>query len=202
MNTKVSGKDGEFSIWELFTFTYCPREFYLYRKLGLRPPPLKKMVLSKEQHEREEKRIERRKDIYGIPVSEVIEILHDVMVEDPELGLYGKIDTVLRLKNEGFLPVEVKYSDLGYLTRAWRKQMVAYVALLEKKLSKPVNRGIFYFLPKKHVLWVKVEPEEKAELKKDVERMRKVANSDSIPEVVDASRCKYCEMMKYCRRVP
>jgi CRISPR-associated protein Cas4 len=198
---KVSGRGGEFSVWELFTFIYCPREFYLYRKLGLKPPPLKKMVLSKEQHEKEGKRVERRKDIYGIPASEVMEILHDVPVEDPELGLYGKIDTVLRLKSGEFLPVEVKYSDLNYLTRAWRKQMIAYVTLLERKLSKPVSRGIFYLLPRRHVLWVKVQPEEKAELKRDVERMRKIADSDSIPAVVDVSRCKYCEMMKYCRRI-
>jgi|GEM_PF-533550 len=201
MNTKVSGRGGEFSVWELFTFIYCPREFYLYRKLGLRPLPLKKMVLSKEQHEKEEKRVERRKDIYGIPASEVMEILHDVLVEDPELGLYGKMDTVLRLKNGEFLPVEVKYSDLNYLTRAWRKQMIAYVTLLERKLSRPVSRGIFYLLPRRHVFWVKVQPEEKAELKKDVERMRKITDSDSIPAVVDVSRCKYCEMMKYCRRI-
>jgi CRISPR-associated protein Cas4 len=201
MSTRASGRGGEFSVWELFTFFYCPREFYLYRKLGLRPPPLKKMEFSKEQHEKEEERIERRKEIYGIPASEVMEILHDVPVEDPELGLHGKVDTVLRLKSGEFLPVEVKYSDLDYLTRAWRKQMIAYVSLLERKLSKPVSRGIFYLLPRRHVLWVKVQPEEKAELKRDVERMRKIADSDSIPTVVDVSRCKYCEMMKYCRRI-
>jgi CRISPR-associated protein Cas4 len=201
MNTKVSGKGGEFSVWELFTFIYCPREFYLYRKLGLKPPPLKKMVLSKEQHEMEERRVGRRMDIYGIQASEVMEILHDVPVEDSELGLYGKLDTVLRLKNGEFLPVEVKYSDLDYLTRAWRKQMIAYMTLLERRLSKRVNRGIYYLLPRRHVLWVKAQPEEKAELKKDVERMRKIADSDSIPAVVDISRCKYCEMIKYCRRI-
>jgi CRISPR-associated protein Cas4 len=196
-----SGKGGEFSVWELFTFIYCPREFYLYRKLGLSPPPLRKMVLGKLQHEKEEERVARRKDVYGVPAEQVAEILHDLLVEDPELGLYGRVDTALRLRSGELLPVEVKYSDLRYSPRAWRKQMIAYVTLLEKKLNTRVSRGVFYLLPHREALWVKVEPEEKLELKRDVERMRKVASSDSIPAAPDASRCKYCEMMKYCRRV-
>jgi CRISPR-associated exonuclease Cas4 len=196
-----SGKGGEFAVWELVTFIYCPREFYLYRKLGFTPPPLKKMEFSKIQHEKEEKRIERRKNIYGVPAGEVVEILHDIAVEDLDLGLYGKVDTVLRLRSGELLPVEVKYSNLKYLPRAWRKQMIAYATLLERKLNRKVSKGIFYILPRKEALWVRVESEEKLQLKKDVERMRKIVNSDSIPPVSDTNRCKYCEMIKYCRRV-
>ena len=198
---RASGSAGEFSVWELFTFIYCPREFYLYRKLGIRPPPMRKMVLSKEEHEREEGRAGRREKVYGIPASDVAEILHDIVVEDPELGLHGRVDTVLRLRSGELLPVEVKYSDLDLPPRAWRKQMVAYAALLERRLGVRIERGIFYVLPRKRVIWVRIQPEEKRELRRDVERMRRVAESDSIPAAVDASRCRYCEMMKYCKRI-
>ena len=109
---RVSGSAGEFSVWELFTFFYCPREFYFYRKLSLPPKPLKKMELAKKEHGREEKRSKRRETVYGVAKEQIGEILHDILVEDPELGLYGQVDTVLKLKDGEHVPVEVKYTNL------------------------------------------------------------------------------------------
>lgn len=196
-----SGSVGEFSVWELFTFFYCPREFYLYRKLGLAPKPMKKMEIAKEEHEKEKRRSGRRETIYGLPKEDVAEILRDVAVEDPELGLYGKIDTVLKLKNGELIPVEVKYSSLPFVSRAWRKQMLAYITLLERTSGSRVNRGILYLLPLKRVFWINAEVGEKRELKRDMERMYQVACSDSIPRAIEKERCNYCEMLKYCRRI-
>lgn len=191
----------QFSVWELFTFFYCPREFYLYRKLGFSPPPLRKMELAKKQHTQEERRVKRRRTVYGLPEEEILCVLHDVAVEDSELGLYGKVDTVLKLKNGELVPVEVKYTELKSVTRAWRKQMVAYAFLLEKRFNVAVRRGLFYLLPSKRTIWIKIYPEEKSEIKRDVARMRRIVESDSLPRVVDRSKCGYCEMYKYCRRL-
>jgi CRISPR-associated protein Cas4 len=198
---RVSPNIGEFAVLELFMFSYCPREFYFYRKLGLVPSPLKKMEFAKKEHEREEKRCERRKNIYGVPREEISEIFYDLLLEDRELGLYGKADVVLKLISGEFIPVEVKYSTLSEITKPWRKQIIAYAVLLEKSLATKINRGLIYILPSRKTYWVKIYPEDKAELKRDIERMRKIVGSDSIPKPVDLRKCGYCEFHRYCRRI-
>jgi len=197
----ASSSIGEFTVLEVFMYTYCPREFYFYRKLGLPPPPLKKMSFAKEQHEREEIRSEQRRTVYGIPKEEISKIMHDLAVEDKELGLYGKVDTVLELVSGELIPVEVKYSDLAYVSRAWRKQMIAYAVLLEKSFGKRISKGLIYLLPSKRSFWVKILHEDKMELSKDLERMREIITSDSIPRPVDSAKCRYCEFKRYCRRI-
>lgn len=198
---RASPSTGEFTVLEVFMYSYCPRELYFYRKLGVSPPPLKKMDFAKKQHEREEKRSERRKTLYGIPKEEILEILHDLVLEDEELGLRGKVDTVLKVISGEFIPVEIKYSNLEHVSRAWRKQIVAYAVLLEKSLGVRIWRGLIYLLPSKRTLWVKILPEDKVELKKDLERMRELVSSDSIPRPVDSTKCGYCEFRRYCRRI-
>ncbi|KUO42245.1 MAG: hypothetical protein APU95_05660 [Hadesarchaea archaeon YNP_N21] len=194
-----SGSGGEISVWEVYQYFYCPRKLYFIRKLGVYPPERKKMELGAGQHEREPSRTRRRTTIYGFPVEEVKQVLHDISLEDLELGLFGKADTVVELKDGEIIPVDVKYSDVEFVTRAWRKQMVAYAVLLERALGKRVDRGIIFILPSKRVLWVKLTAEEKSELSKDLERMRKVINSDALPPKVSQERCGYCEVAKFCK---
>jgi CRISPR-associated exonuclease Cas4 len=194
-----SGSGGEISVWEVYQYFYCPRKLYFIRKLGVYPPERKKMELGAGQHEREPRRTRRRTTIYGFPVEEVKQVLHDISLEDLELGLFGKADTVVELKDGEIIPVDVKYSDVEFVTRAWRKQMVAYALLLERALRKRVDRGMIFLLPSKRVLWVKLTAEDKSELSKDLERMRKVINSDALPPKVSQERCGYCEVAKFCK---
>ncbi len=191
----------EFSVWEVYQYFYCPRKLYFIRKLGLYPPERKKMELGQRQHEREPGRSKRRRTVFGFPEEEVAAILHDVPLEDKELGLFGKADLVLRLKNGELVPVEVKYSDFTSVSRAWRKQMTAYVLLLERKFGVAIKRAVIYVLPAKRLLSVWVSPEDKRQLVRDLERMRRVVESDSPPRPVSVERCGYCEVMKYCRRL-
>lgn len=198
---KVSPSTGEFTVLELFMFSYCPREFYFSRKLGYAPPPLKKMEFAKRQHEREEERCERRKSVYGIQRDNISTILHDLSLRDEELGLYGKVDVVLKLISGELIPVEVKYSNLNKITKPWRKQLIAYAVLLERSLGTKINRGLIYILPSRHVFWLRIYPEDRAELKKDIQRMREIVSSDSIPIPVNQEKCGYCEFYRYCKRI-
>jgi CRISPR-associated exonuclease Cas4 len=194
-----SGSGGEISVWEVYQYFYCPRKLYFIRKLGVYPPERKKMELGAGQHEREPRRTSRRTTIYGFPVEEVKQVLHDISLEDQELRLFGKADTVVELKNGEIILVDVKYSDTEFLTRAWKKQMVAYAVLLERALGRRVNRGMIFLLPSKRVLWVGLTSEDKLELFRDLERMRRVIDSDALPPKVSQERCGYCEVAKFCR---
>jgi len=196
-----SSRGGEFSVWEVYQYFYCPRKLYFIRKLGLYPPERKKMGLGAGQHEMEQERTERRKKIYGFQAEDVEEVLHDIPVEDGELGLFGRVDTVLRLKSGEVIPVDVKYSDLPRVSRAWRKQMVAYSVLLERALGVRIRRGLVYLLPSRRVLWVNLHAEDRAELERDLERMRELVSSDRVPRPVSEEHCGYCEVEKFCKRM-
>jgi CRISPR-associated exonuclease Cas4 len=193
-----SGSAGEISVWEVYQYFYCPRKLYFIRKLGIYPPERKKVELGAEQHGREPDRVEGRKNIYGFPSDEVGRVLHDIPLEDEELGLFGRADTVVELRSGELVPVDVKYSDVGFVTRAWKKQMVAYAVLLERALGKRINRGVIFLLPSRRVLCIRLTVEEKRELPKDLERMRKVMDSDFLPPKASRERCGYCEVAKFC----
>jgi CRISPR-associated protein Cas4 len=151
------------------------------------------------EHEREAERVRRRKEIYGLLREEIAEILSDIPLESDRL--VGRADTVLRLRNRELVPVEVKESDLGFVSRAWRKQLVAYSILLESKFGTKVRRGIIYTLPARRVLEVRLTEEEKRELLKDLDRMEEVARGDRLPPPSSPEKCGYCEVARFCRRL-
>jgi CRISPR-associated exonuclease Cas4 len=197
---KGSGSAGEISAWEVYQYFYCRRKLYFIRKLGVYPPERKKMLASGGEHGREQKRSERRKTIYGFPREEVDRVLKDIPAVDEELGLFGRADTVLKLKVGELVPVDVKFSDLPFVSLPWRKQMVAYAVLLEKKFGVRIRRGLIYLLPSKRVLWVNITNEDKVALGRDLEKMRKMISSDAIPRKASSERCGYCEVKKFCRQ--
>ncbi|MEM0359010.1 MAG: CRISPR-associated protein Cas4 [Candidatus Hadarchaeales archaeon] len=198
---KGFGSAGEISAWEVYQYFYCPRKLYFIRKLGLYPPERKKVELGGEQHGREPGRTGRRKRIYGFSPEEVDRILHDLPLEDREMGLFGKADTVVRLKSGEMVPVDVKYSDLPYVSRAWRKQMLAYAVLLERSLGVRIRRGLIYLLPSHRTFWLNILPEEKEALKRDLEKIREMIASDQVPRAASPEYCGYCEVAKFCKRV-
>lgn len=166
---KGSGSGGELSVWEVYQYFYCPRKLYFIRKLGLYPPERKKMQAGAGEHERELVRSGRRGTLYGFPREEVQEILRDIPLEDGELGLHGRADTVLRLRTGELVPVDVKYSDHPSVSLAWRKQMVAYAVLLEREFGVRVRRALIYLLPSKRVLRISISHEDKLSLRRDLE---------------------------------
>ena len=172
---------------------------YFIRKLGLYPPQPKKVTAGGEEHDRELERARRRKVVYGMLKEEVQDIMEDVWLEGEEL--VGKADVVLRLKNGELVPVEVKNSDLTFVTRAWRKQMTAYSLLLERKFQTKVKRGLICVLPSKKILRLEIGESEKRELLRDLERMKKIARGDEIPPPCSSEKCGYCEVRKFCRRL-
>jgi CRISPR/Cas system-associated exonuclease Cas4 (RecB family) len=70
--------------------------------------------------------------------------------------------------------------------------------LLERALGKRINRGVIFLLPSRRVLCIRLTVEEKRELPKDLERMRKVMDSDFLPPKASRERCGYCEVAKFC----
>ena len=197
---RAFGSAGEISVWEVYQYFYCRRKLYFIRKLGLYPPERKKMQMGSEAHYREYTREKRRKEVYSLPREEIEEVLGNIPLEDKELGFFGRADTVLRLKSGEFIPVDVKFSNLSFVSLAWRKQMVAYTTLLEKRLGTKIKRGLIYLLPSKRVMWVNITQEDKLALAQDLKKMKELIDSDTLPPRASPEKCEYCEVKKFCKR--
>jgi len=77
--------------------------------------------------------------------------------------------------------VEVKYSDFVTVFKNWKKQLVAYALLLEKRFGKEVKKGVLYFPKQRKKLIVYITAEDKKFVMKDIKEIRKLVKSEKMP---------------------
>jgi len=196
-----STSDGDsITVSDIAQYFYCPRKVYFLKTLGVPVVARAKMEYGKEVHERERRRMLERKRIYGFDREEVEEVLQGLQIEDPEVGLRGKLDVVLKLRTGEFIPVDTKYTDEVVVQRQYRKQLHAYALLLDYKFKTRVVRGIIYFSKQREVRVIEITEEDKAALRRDIERIKRLIDSEAMPRAVSRDKCKYCEVEKYCVR--
>lgn len=196
---KDSTYDGEvLNVSDLVQYYYCPRKVYFLKVMGVPFKPRKKMTFGKDEQKREKKRVTERKDVFGLPREELDQILRKVHILNPIIGLYGQIDVVLKHKNGELLPVDIKYSDFVQVARHWKKQLTAYAMLLDFKFDTTVRKGILYFPKQKEHLGVGITEEDKKFVLRDLETIRELIRTEIVPRKVDESKCRYCEVAKYC----
>lgn len=156
------------------------------------------MKLGKEEEKKERKRFLERKKVFGIERDKVEDTKFKVYLEDKEIGLSGIIDTLLILKRDELLPVEIKYTDSAQVKKHWKKQLTGYSLLLEKEFKTNVEEGLIYFPEQNETIPVNIRKQDKEHLLRDIERIRELIKSERIPRKVDEKRCGYCEVRKYC----
>jgi CRISPR-associated exonuclease Cas4 len=99
------------------------------------------------------------------------------------------------------IPVDTKHSNLRTISLPWRKQLVAYALLLDDKFNTQIKRGLIYLLPSRQIMVSNITDEDKAALARDLDRMGKVIESDSVPQKVSREKCGYCEVKKFCGKL-
>lgn len=186
------------SVFDLGQYYYCPRKVYFLRVMEVPIVIKKKMNYGREEQEKERKRVIERKDVFGFKREEVEEVIEKLHIESKKIGLVGNIDIVLRLKNGEIIPVDIKYSDFVFAQRHWKKQLTAYSMLLDEKFNCKVSRGIIYFSEQNESLFVEITEEDKNFVLMDLEKIRELFRTESIPRKTDEGKCKYCEVIKYC----
>ena len=198
---KVSGLDGSkqvINVWDILQYYYCPRKVYFLKVLGV--PPIYKWGIEEgeEEHKKEIKRSKERKDFFGFKHEEVEKIIYKLPLESLELGLEGKVDAVVLLKNGEVIPIEIKYSNYMNIFRGRKKQLTAYALLLEQKFDRKVTKGVLYFPKQNKLVKVSIEQGDKEALKKDIAKIRELLSSEKIPMKSSREKCIYCEVSKYC----
>jgi len=190
--------DDMLQVSDITQYFYCPRKVYFMKTMGIKAKPRPKMDMGKEEHEKEHRRVKERKTIYGFGEEDIKEVIHDLAIENRQIGLYGMVDTVLILKNGEIVPVDVKYSKSRIAKINWRKQLIAYSLLLEAYFGVTVRRGIIYLPEQRMQIPVEITIEGKEVVKEDIRKIKAMIASEKMPNVNKGAQCSYCEMDKFC----
>jgi CRISPR-associated exonuclease Cas4 len=186
------------TVTDIVQYYYCPRKVYFLRVMDVPAGVRRKMEYGDKVHELEKRRMLERKGFYGFDKEEVTEVIQDLQVESRRLGLRGKLDVVLRLRDGELVPVETKYTDFASLQRHYLKQLYAYALLLEEWGGVPVKKGLIYFAQQKKSIAVEIAPEDKESILRDMKIIEQMLLSEEPPRAVSPEKCSYCEVKKYC----
>jgi len=190
--------DGDVTVFDIVQYHYCPRKVYFLRVMEVPASVRRKMEYGSEIHEKERRRMLERSSIYGFDREEVEEVMQDLQLEAEGIGLRGKLDVALKLKNGELIPVDTKYTDEVMVQRQYLKQLYAYALLLEHRFKRNVARGVIYFSKQMEPRIVEVSHEDKQGVLRDIEHIRNMITKEAIPPQVSPEKCGYCEVKKYC----
>jgi CRISPR-associated exonuclease Cas4 len=186
------------TVSDIVQYYYCPRKVYFLKVLGVPISVRRKMEYGKETHEKERRRLTEREQVYGFDREDVAEVLEGLQIEDVDLGLRGKVDVTLRLKNGEIVPVDAKLTDNVLVQRQHRKQLHAYALLLDNMFKTRVTKGIIYFAQQKKAVAIEISESDKAELRRDIQRIEKIITGEHLPRGASTEKCGYCETRQYC----
>lgn len=186
----ISGND-------LYEYFYCPREVYFMKTLKL-PTQKKKMRLGREEQLKELKRLGERKEVFGIPRSEIENIEFNKYLENNEIGLCGVLDLLLKLNGGEFIPVDIKYTSYPFADPGRVKQIIAYSILVDRVYGVYTRRGLLYYPEQNKQDMIHITSEDKEFLLKDLEKIRKIITSEKIPRKTSSKKCNYCGYLKIC----
>ena len=186
------------AVSDITQYFYCPRKVYFMKTLGIKIKARPNLDMGKEEHDKEHRRVKERITVYGFSEEDVAQVIHNLAVEDINLGLYGMVDTTIILKDGEVVPVDVKYTDAESVRVNWKKQLTAYALLLESRFKTVVKRGFVYFPSKHKQIQIDMPDEAKSALKQDVKKIKELIESEKMPNVSKGKQCSYCEMKKFC----
>jgi len=198
MRGSTSGGKPVISAWDISQYYYCKRKLYFLKVLGVPAPAKRKMEHGREVDEAEGRLMARRKTLYGFEREEVAEIVEKLYLFDEELGLEGEVDQTVILKSGEVIPVDVKYTDTPTVQKHYKKQLTAYAILLDRHFNTNVRRAIVRFVKQKKSVHVSITWRDKKALIAELQNIRRLINSESIPKPASPRKCGYCEVRKYC----
>jgi CRISPR-associated exonuclease Cas4 len=168
---------------DVVQYLYCPRKVYFRNVLGLKLKK-QKMEFAKELHENLKLEFEE------------CEVLYDVFLESQRYGVKGVVDAIV--KCDDYYPIEAKFTRFNEVYYSWKMQIVAYAALIEENFNTVVRKGYIFLIDRKELIELSVSPEDKRALMSIADRVRKLIESEIIPDVEKSKKCNYCEMEKVC----
>jgi len=185
----------ELKVSDIKQYFYCPRVVYFYYVLPVKVKTTFKMEYGKDQHIRWEE-LEKRRTFRKYKLQDA-EREFNVAVNSDRLGLYGKLDLLIKTPLE-YIPTEFKHTE-GQVSMGHRYQLIAYSLLVEDFYHVTVRRGFVYLIIPKLVEEVIISQDARVQVKKVMSKIRKMIQNEEMPEAnIIRSRCRDCEYLNFC----
>jgi len=185
-------------VTDLKQYFYCPRIIYYTYCLPVPRPVTAPMQVGAVEHEVLSV-FERRRSLKRYGLDEGERRFH-VSLRASSLGLAGVLDMLITTR-EGAFPVEFKHTDQRLNVNA-KYQLVAYGMIAEECLSKLVEYGFIYRIPKKSVTIVPISPELRQNVSQALADIREMIMQEQLPDPPrQRGKCVECEFRRYCRDV-
>ncbi|MGC9209508.1 MAG: CRISPR-associated protein Cas4 [Nitrososphaeria archaeon] len=193
---RASTSAGSFSPSDLYQFYYCRRKPVLERVYGVKRAMKDKMLLGKQEHEAERRRLMERAELYGIRREDV------EWVREGECMSYGRLsgcpDLLLRMKDGSLFVVELKLTDYPVDTYARRIQIYAYAYLVKKALGAERVSALLYYVSQRRAVRVPLPDNLEEAVESALDELERALASERLPPAVRSSRCGYCEYSWFC----
>jgi len=191
-----------FTVTDLKQYSYCARiVFYTYCLPLIRPTTFK-MEAGVAAHDQARK-LERRRTLRAFDLGAAVKHF-DVSLGSDTLGLQGRIDLVLEVKQAGereLLPVDYKNTRRA-AGRHLKRQLATYGLMLEECWAAPAPRGFLYFLPERRAEEIVLTARLREEARTTVEEMRTMVEREVMPPPPKSRRpCLNCEFRRFCNDV-
>ncbi|MGB9748354.1 MAG: CRISPR-associated protein Cas4 [Candidatus Woesearchaeota archaeon] len=123
----------------------------------------------------------------------------EVPVIDAELQLCGRIDRLLEYEHE-FVPVEFKTGKMPSegVWESHRIQAEAYMILTKKTKNFEVKRAVVKYLDYNEERTVCYNPFVDLKIKKTIEDVKEMLNSEKPPRIMNNNKCRYCKLKSVC----
>lgn len=185
----------ELTVTDLKQFAYCPRIPYYEYVLPVRHKktyPMERGRSIQAAVEALEQRRGFRK--YGLVGGE----RHfGLRVRSERLALSGRLDLLIRTNDAGYA-VDFKDST-GPVRGNHRVQLAGYAILIEDALGIPVHTCFVYRIPKRDMIAVEIQAEDREIVEAALAEIRQSVLSEAMPKPTEVrNRCTACEFRNYC----
>lgn len=186
--------EGNLSVTDLLDHQYCPRITWFSFVLGAPPRGTIKTEHGRRAHEEWARRAGSES---GGERPAGLRVVSWELISR-RLRLRGRLDAVVA-EGERLLPYEVKSTATPTRPHPGQLlQLAAYALPLEERTGRRVDRGYLHYVGDGRVVAVEITEAARRRVRKIMEDLRRVVETEAMPPRAPASHCRDCGYRKIC----
>lgn len=182
-------------------YHFCPRTVYFEQVLGYKERQREYMIEGKELHESEEKKLEKRKNVFPYSDEEIIESYSNIELSSSKLGIKGVVDTFVKTKKGNFLIERKHVKGFRRPSRDHLYQAVAYAMLIEENLGVQVHYIVIHYLKNYKIFKVKIDDQMRKHVIWTIERIKEIIEKSYLYPYKKLPYCEGCGFLEICKKM-
>ncbi|SRR5579875_4011054 len=186
-------------VYYIKRFHFCPRTVYFEAVLGYKEYEKEYMIEGSEEHESEELKLNRRKNVFPYSGEEVLESWNNLELKSEKLGIVGKVDSIVKTKNATYL-IERKNS-LGHKkpNKDHLYQAMAYVLLAEENLNIKIDYIKLHYLKNDKIFTIKIDQALRKHVLWTIEKIKEIIDKAYLYPYIKLPYCEGCGFADICK---